>query len=86
MNCTYPFTHPLMIKMELDNLINKKKKQIHLPMQEAQAMRVWSLGHEGPLEKETATRSSILSWRIPRTEEPGGLQSTGRKEQTRRSD
>ena len=38
-------------------------------------MRVWSLGRENPLEKGTATRSSILAWRIPRTEEPGGLQS-----------
>ena len=43
-------------------------------MQETQA---WSLGWEDPLEKETATHSSILAWRIPWTEEPGGLQSTG---------
>ena len=42
--------------------------------------RVWSLGQEDPLEKETATHSSILAWEIPRTEEPGDLQSTGRKE------
>ena len=35
------------------------------------------LGQEDPLEKETATHSSILAWRIPRTGEPGGLQSTG---------
>ena len=32
---------------------------------------VRSLGQEGPLEEETATRSSILAWRIPTTEEPG---------------
>ena len=38
---------------------------------------VWSLGPEDPLEKEMATHSSILTWRIPWTEEPGGLQSTG---------
>ena len=38
---------------------------------------VWSLGWEDPLEKEMATHSSILAWRIPWTEEPGGLQSTG---------
>ena len=38
---------------------------------------VRSLGREDPLEKEMATRSSILAWRIPWTEEPGGLQSTG---------
>ena len=38
---------------------------------------VRSLGREDPLEKGTATHSSILSWRIPWTEEPGGLQSMG---------
>ena len=36
---------------------------------------VQSLGQEDPLEKETVTHSSILAWKIPRTEEPGGLQS-----------
>ena len=39
--------------------------------------RVGSPGQEEPLEQETATRSSVLAWRIPRTEEPGGLQPTG---------
>ena len=38
---------------------------------------VRSLGREDPLEKEMATHSSILVWRIPCTEEPGGLQSAG---------
>ena len=38
---------------------------------------VRSLGQENPLEKEMATHSSILAWRIPWTEEPGGLQSMG---------
>ena len=38
---------------------------------------VQSLGWEDPLEKGKATHSSILAWRIPWTEEPGGLQSTG---------
>ena len=38
---------------------------------------VHSLGWEDPLEKETVTHSSILAWRIPRTEETGGLQSMG---------
>ena len=38
---------------------------------------VRSLGGEDPLEKEMATHSSILAWRIPWTEEPGGLQSMG---------
>ena len=40
-------------------------------------MWVRSLGLEDPLEKEMATHSSILAWRIPWTEEPGGLQTTG---------
>ena len=39
--------------------------------------RVWSLGWENPLEKEMVTHSSIFAWRIPWTEEPGRLQSTG---------
>ena len=42
--------------------------------------RVPSLGREDPLEKEMATHSGILAWRIPRTQEPGGLQSKGHKE------
>ena len=40
-------------------------------------MLVPSLGPEDPLEEEMATHSRILAWRIPGTEEPGGLQSTG---------
>jgi len=36
-----------------------------------------SLGGEDPLEKDMATHSSILAWRISQTEEPGGLQSIG---------
>ena len=35
-------------------------------------MQIWPLGGEDPLEKEMATHSSILAWRIPWTEEPGG--------------
>ena len=42
-------------------------------MQEAQ---VQSLGWEDPLENKMATHSRVLAWRIPRAEEPGGLQST----------
>ena len=48
-------------------------------MQETQ---VQSLGQENPLEKEMATHSSILARRIPKTEEPGGLQSMGSQSQT----
>ena len=46
-------------------------------MQETQ---VQSLGQEDLLEKEIAPHSSILAWRIPRTEEPDGLQSMGSQE------
>ena len=46
-------------------------------MQELQETQVRSLGQEDLLEKEMATHSSILAWRIPQTEELGGLQSTG---------
>ena len=57
----------------INSLVAQRLK--HLP-----AMRetwVRSLGREDPLEKEMATHSSISAWRIPWTQEPGGLQSTG---------
>ena len=47
----------------------------HLPAMQETWVR--SLGQEDPLEKEMATHSSNLAWRIPWTEEPGGLQSVG---------
>ena len=47
------------------------------PMQETQDMWVLYLGQEDPLEKNMATHSSILAWRIPWTEEPGVLPSMG---------
>ena len=50
-------------------------------MQKTQEMQVQSLGQKDPLDKEMATHSSILVWKIPWTEEPGGLQSRcGHKE------
>ena len=52
-------------------------------MQETQ---VQSLGEEDLLEKETATHSSILAWKIPWTEEPGRLQSMGSQSRTQLSD
>ena len=45
--------------------------------QETQKMWFWSLGQEDPLEEEMAAHSSILAWKAPQTEEPGGLQSEG---------
>ena len=47
-------------------------------IQETQETCVWSLGWEDPLEDEMATHSSVLAWKIPWTEEPGGLQSMDR--------
>ena len=47
----------------------------HLP--KIQETWVWPLGQEDPLEKEMATHSSILAWKIPWTGEPGSLKSTG---------
>ena len=47
-----------------------------------QETQVRSLGQEDPLEEGVATRSSILAWRIPGTEEPGGLQSMGAAKET----
>ena len=55
------------------SLVAKRLK--HLPAM----WETWvqSLGWEDPLEKEMATHSSILAWRVPWVEEPGELQSTG---------
>ena len=51
-----------------------------------QETQIQSLDQEDPLEKEMATHSSILAWKIPWTGEPGGLQSIGSQSQTRLSD
>ena len=69
----------------LKQSIEEKKKSFtsgsvvnNLPaMQKLKETQVRSLGQEDPLEKCMATHSSILAWRIPRTEEPVGLQSMG---------
>ena len=49
-------------------------------MQETQDTRIWSLDWQDPPEEEMATHPSILAWKIPKTEEPGGPQSMGSKE------
>ena len=58
------------------SLVAQWVKNLHA-LQETQ---VQFLGQEDPLEKEMAIHSSILAWRIPWTEEPGGLQSMGLQE------
>ena len=55
-------------------------------MQEMQEMRVRLLGLEDPLEEGMATHSNILAWRIPWTEEPGGLWSMGSQSRAQLSD
>ena len=65
-----------MYTFEWASLVTQRVK--HLPA--IQETRVPSLVQEDPLEKGMATHTSILAWRLPRTEEPGGLQSMGRKE------
>ena len=65
----------------MSQMVKKKKK--NLP--DVQETRVWSLGWEDHLEKGMATHASIFAWRIPWTEEPGGLQSLDSQSQTQLS-
>ena len=51
--------------------------RIRPPLQEPQETRASSQGQEDPLERDVAAHSRVLAWRIPWTEEPGGLQSMG---------
>ena len=79
----------LQIRMPIlliDNVSYNKVVQMVKNPPAMQETRVWSLGGEDPLEKEMATHSTILAWRLPGTEEPGGLQSTWSKSQTRLTD
>ena len=57
--------------------LEEKVAQMAKNLPAMQETQVQSLGWEDPLEKETATQASILSWRIPWTEEPGRLPSVG---------
>ena len=66
-----------MGKLNIKNLWASLLAQSVKNLPAIQQTQVRSLGQEDPLEKEIATHSSILAWRIPWTEEPGGLQSRG---------
>ena len=55
----------------------REAKEEYVPLTCRAEDQVQSLGGEDPLEKEMETHSSILVWKIPWTEEPGGLQSMG---------
>ena len=61
----------------LSTLISSLVVQLVKNLPAVQETRVQSLGREDPLEKEMATHSSILAWKISWTEESGGLQSMG---------
>ena len=74
--CEYALLSPIWASLVAQMLKN-------LPA--IQETRVRSLGWEAPLEKGMTTHSSILAWRMPWTEEPGGLQSMGSKSRTRLS-
>ena len=64
------------LKMEFGSVLRASlEAQMVKNLPTMQETQVQSLGQEDPLEKEMATHSSILAWRIPWTEEPGGLPS-----------
>ena len=73
--------HYILTKLENREVIFVTKTSLvtqtvkHLP--KMREIRIQSLGQKDPLEKEMATHSSTLAWKIPRTEEPGGLQMMG---------
>ena len=71
--CLCLFFSPLLFASLLVSMVAQRLKRLP-PMQETQ---VRSLGQGDPLEKEMVTHSSILAWRIPWTEDPGGLQTMG---------
>ena len=68
-----------MIKLKLANYPETQVAPVVKNLPAMQETWVQSLGWEDPLEEEMATHSSILAWKIPQTEEPGGLQSMGSK-------
>ena len=86
--CVYIYIH-IYIYISNSNAITKKKykyvtiiKLVDVAQTVKNLSAMWetwvrSLGWEDPLEKGKAAHSSILAWRTPRTEEPGGVQSTG---------
>ena len=70
---TLKYIKQILIELNRASLVAQRLKCLP-PMRETW---VQSLGQEDPLEKEMATHSSVLAWRIPWMEEPGRLQSTG---------
>ena len=67
----------VLIKPRLQWLVDTNESQMVTNLPAKRETQVQPLGGEDPLEKEMATNSSILAWRIPWTEEPGRIQSMG---------
>ena len=67
----------LLVKMVKNQMAKNAKNHMVKNPPAMQEIQLWFLGGNDPLEEEMATHSSILAWRIPWTEKPGGLQSMG---------
>ena len=67
----------MLLRVRAPSSLSGKETPAVQELQELQETGVPSLGREDPLEEGVATHSSVLAWRTPRTEEPGGLQSVG---------
>ena len=88
--CLPQSTHALMVavtKEQADRYTDTIQavcsgKTICLLMQETRETWVWFLGQQDPLKREMATHFTILTWKIPWTEDPGGLQSIGSQSRT----
>ena len=72
----FALTEHIVINMDLENNCFPVAQMVKY-LSEMWEVQVQSLGKDDPLEKGMATHSSVLAWRIPWKEEPGGLQSTG---------
>ena len=72
----------MIVKKRIESCYKKVSLVAQMVKNPPAMLETWvqSLGWDDPLEKGMATHSNILSWRIPWTEEPGGLQSMGHKE------
>ena len=75
---SFHLSENIKVALVVKNLLAEEE----LVLQETQEMWVQSLGREDPLEAGMATHSSILAWRVPWTEEPGGPWSIGSQSQT----
>ena len=82
----FTYSNVYISLLVLNGLPRWQWERIHRPMQETQEMWVPFLGPEDPLGKKMASHCSILAWKVPRTEEPGGLLFRGsQRVQTRLS-